>query len=53
MLLAAALFLGACREDEQDRVIGFEPGVYQGKADSQLNAEQEEQLRLRVGRQGG
>lgn len=33
---AMAIGLGACREEEQDRPLTFEPGVYGGAPDQEL-----------------
>ena len=50
MALAAALVLtlGACREEEQNRRLTYEPGVYKGKADTPISAEAKRALRTRV-----
>jgi hypothetical protein len=50
MALAAALVLtlGACREEEQNRRLTYEPGVYKGKADTPISAEAKRSLRTRV-----
>lgn len=57
ILLALSLMLvggllGACREEEQDRVLLLKPGVYQGKVDAPLTMEQKEELRIRQMQQG-
>ena len=57
ILLALSLMLvggllGACREEEQDRVLLLKPGEYQGKMDAPLTAEQMEELRIRQRQQG-
>ena len=44
--------LTSCREEEQGRVIMYEPGVYLGKTDSKLSSEQVRTLRQRSGYQG-
>jgi hypothetical protein len=44
----ALLALLACREEEQDRALGYQPGVYQGKAMPELDAETREALRARA-----
>ena len=44
--------LTSCREEEQGRVIMYEPGVYLGKADNKLSSEQVRILRQRSGYQG-
>ena len=46
--LAALVVLAGCREEEQGRIIGYEPGVYQGKADTPLSAETLDTLRSRA-----
>jgi len=54
-LLGLALVAGlttACREEEQDRVLLLEPGVYQGQEDSSLSEVTEAELRQRAKNQG-
>ncbi len=51
LVLVAGLTTG-CREEEQDRVLLLEPGVYQGKEDSPLSEATEEELRQRARNQG-
>ena len=46
--LAVALTLGACREDESDRRVMFEPGVYKGKADTPISAAAKRSLMTRI-----
>jgi hypothetical protein len=50
MGLAAALVLtlGACREDERNRRVVYEPGVYKGKPDTPISAEAKRALRARL-----
>ena len=48
---AVALTLGACREDESDRQVMFEPGVYKGKADTPISAAAKRSLMTRIQRQ--
>ncbi len=48
---AVALTLGACREDERDRRVMFEPGVYKGKPDTPLSAAAKRSLMTRIQRQ--
>lgn len=53
-ILVAALGvigLAGCRENEQDRVIRFEQGVYKGNPDTQLDEGQVDELRSRAARQ--
>ena len=58
LLLTLAAVLGSghlagCREEEQGRIRQFEPGVYQGQADTDLDDAQVEELRQRARRQAG
>ncbi len=50
--LAAALLLGACDESEQDRMLRYEKGTYLGQPDTDLTAEQLDDLRHRAKLQG-
>lgn len=50
---ALALALTACDEAEQGRILRYEKGTYLGKSDSTLTDKQREELRARVGLQGG
>jgi len=50
---AAAMALSGCDENEQDRVLYHEKGVYQGQSDQPLNPEVVDELRSRAKRQGG
>ncbi len=45
------LVLGACREEEQDRILMQQKGVYQGQADEPLSEEQLRELRFRASQQ--
>ncbi|MEK9673385.1 MAG: hypothetical protein VW268_12940 [Rhodospirillaceae bacterium] len=49
----AALALTACRAEEQNRMVRYEPGVYKGKADTHLTDENLDALRARARLQGG
>jgi hypothetical protein len=40
--------LSACDEDEQNRIIHYQKGVYLGKADQALTPEQVRQLEIRT-----
>ena len=51
LLTAAAVSLGACREDEQGRVLLFKKGVYLGKADTDISADARRALGERIQRQ--
>ena len=46
-LVAAGFLLGACREEEQDRMLLYEKGVYLGQPDTRLAEETREALRQR------
>lgn len=54
-MILGALVLGggmqACREEEQNRILRHEPGVYQGREDAPLAPEQVDELRHRAGYQ--
>ena len=47
----SALAVGACREEEQDRILIQQKGVYQGQADEPLTEEQLRELRFRASQQ--
>lgn len=49
--VVGALTLTGCREDERDRVMMFEQGVYKGAPDSPLAPEQVDDLRSRARQQ--
>ncbi len=51
ILVLAILVIGGCREDEQGRVLGFQPGVYQGEAMPEIDGEIRAGLRERVANQ--
>ncbi|MEE9194751.1 MAG: hypothetical protein V3U44_02840 [Alphaproteobacteria bacterium] len=51
LLTVAAVSLGACREDEQGRVLLFKKGVYLGKADTDISAKARRNLNERIRRQ--
>ncbi len=50
-LVAVGASLGACREDEQGRVLLFNKGVYLGKADTPISEEARRNFRTRALRQ--
>jgi hypothetical protein len=50
-LVAVGASLGACREDEQGRVLLFKKGVYLGKADTPISDEARRAMRSRMSRQ--
>lgn len=45
------LVVQGCREDERDRVLMYEPGVYQGQPDQSLEQAQVDELRHRARQQ--
>lgn len=49
---AAGLTLGACREEEQDRVLMFHKGAYSGKPDTRISEEARREQRARMRYQG-
>lgn len=54
VLALAGVLLAAvpgCREDEQNRVLGLEKGVYAGASDTELTEAQRRELRQRGERQ--
>jgi len=46
-----ALGVQGCREEERNRVLIHEPGVYQGQPDQAIEEEQLDQLRYRARQQ--
>ncbi len=46
-VLVAGLFLSACDEAEQGRVLRYEKGTYMGPKDQALSSEQQADLRAR------
>ncbi|MDP6175106.1 MAG: hypothetical protein QGF09_13150 [Rhodospirillales bacterium] len=50
---ALAVTLGACRPEEQGRILSYQKGVYLGKADSPLTAKARSAARDRARYQGG
>ncbi|MEQ9330787.1 hypothetical protein [Thalassobaculum sp.] len=46
--LVALVALAGCREDEQDRPLSYDKGVYQGKADDALPEGTSDVLRQRA-----
>ena len=49
--LMSSLAVGACREEEQDRILIQQKGVYQGQTDTPLTEEQLRELRFRTNQQ--
>ena len=52
VLAVSVLVLAACRSEEQGRLTQYKPGVYLGKPDTMLSAEQVRQLGFRTSKQG-
>ena len=52
-LLASAMVLVGCDENEQSRVLRYEKGVYLGKPDDKLNEGTVDELRQRARLQQG
>jgi len=50
-LLIAALAIGGCRKEEQNRILEFDKGTYLGKQDQSLTDEQLSELRQRANAQ--
>lgn len=51
LLLGSLSLVASCREDEQDRVLFEEKGVYQGQPDQPLSEQQLDVLRQRASNQ--
>lgn len=51
IVVFSVLLLGGCREEEQGRALGFEPGVYQGGAMPEIDGDVRAGLRERVSEQ--
>lgn len=51
VVVAGLVALTGCREEEQDRVLLFEQGTYQGTPDNTLDDGQVSELRSRAQRQ--
>ncbi|MCH8090881.1 MAG: hypothetical protein IIC57_00865 [Proteobacteria bacterium] len=52
-LVAVGASLGACREDEQGRVLLYDKGVYLGKPDTPVSKQTRRALLIRIQRQNG
>ena len=48
VLVVAVLALIGCRDEEQDRVVDYQPGVYQGGAMAALDDQTRDDLRQRL-----
>jgi hypothetical protein len=53
VILAPVLFLAACDQAEQGRVLRYEKGTYLGQKDQSLNDQKREDLRQRTLMQKG
>ncbi|MGB0749884.1 MAG: hypothetical protein ACPGO3_14175 [Magnetospiraceae bacterium] len=53
LMLAVGLGLSACKPQEQDRVLLYKKGTYQGKADDPIGMAAQEKLSQRIAEQGG
>ena len=53
VVLLTGIVLAGCRSEEQGRITQYQPGVYLGKPDQALNAEQVRTLRHRALMQSG
>lgn len=51
IVMLALLLTGGCREEEQGRALGFEPGVYQGGSMPEIDGDMRAGLRERVANQ--
>jgi hypothetical protein len=51
-IASIGLVLGACRQEEQGRVLNYKAGTYLGKTDQKLSDKQVRELSLRTTRQG-
>ena len=53
VLMIAGVILAGCLDEKRDRITKFEPGVYLGKPDTQLSANQRDVLVRRARLQSG
>jgi hypothetical protein len=51
--MVVALALGACRKEEQGRILSYSKGVYLGKADTERSDAARRDVRARTRLQGG
>ncbi|MDA1135298.1 MAG: hypothetical protein O2916_03560 [Proteobacteria bacterium] len=47
----STFLISSCREDEQNRVLNYNKGVYLGEKDTQLTEQQITKLRIHTSRQ--
>lgn len=52
-VVVPAALLAGCKEEEQNRVLTYQPGVYLGKPDTPLDADQLRRIRSRTAGQAG
>ncbi len=51
LFLTSILLISSCREEEQNRVLNYEKGVYLGKKDIGLTEKQVTKLKMHTSRQ--
>lgn len=52
-VMIPAAFLAGCKEEEQNRVLTYQPGIYLGKPDTPLDQDQLRRIRSRTAGQAG
>jgi hypothetical protein len=52
LAVATGLVLGACKQEDMNRIVLYEKGVYMGKPDDKLSSERERELNQRILQQG-
>ena len=51
LLILSTFLISSCREDEQNRVLNYNKGVYLGEKDTPLTEQQITKLRIHTSRQ--
>ncbi|MDA0762845.1 MAG: hypothetical protein O3A39_00285 [Proteobacteria bacterium] len=51
LFIMSTFLISSCREDEQNRVLNYNKGVYLGEKDTQLTEQQITKLRIHTSRQ--
>ena len=51
LFILSTFLISSCREDEQNRVLNYNKGVYLGEKDTQLTEQQITNLRIHTSRQ--
>jgi hypothetical protein len=51
LFILSTFLISSCREDEQNRVLNYNKGVYLGEKDTQLTEQQITKLRIHTSRQ--